>query len=70
MALFDGLTQRVEQRAREIAEQTRHLAETVFAGFPDILLRREGDDIVISGRGLMRRWIGDVRLRFALWRSR
>lgn len=70
MALFDGLTQRVEQRAKDIAEQTRRLAESVFAGFPDIMLRREGDETVISGRGLMRRWISDVRLRFALWRSR
>ena len=70
MALFDGLTERVEQRARGVAERTLRLAEAEIAEFPEIMMRRDGDVIVISGRGLMRRWLGDVRLRFAVWGNR
>jgi hypothetical protein len=70
MALFDGLTGRVERRAKSMVEQARQRAEVAYAEFPDLMLSRDGDEIVISGRGLLRRWVSDVRLRFALWRNR
>ena len=66
MASFDRLAARVEARAGEIAERTRNAVEVAIAEFPDIMLHRQGDALVMSGRGLLRRWIGDVRLRFAL----
>lgn len=70
MVLFDRLTERVERQAMNIAASAMRLAEAAYRQFPDIILHRQGDELVVSGRGLMRRWLGDVRLRFALWRSR
>ena len=70
MALFNGLASRVEQRSKEIAERLSRLAEIALAEFPDISLHREGDELVLSGRGLVRRWLSDVRLRFAFWKGR
>ena len=69
MALFDGLTKRVEQRARDFADRTIAMVEAAAAEFPDVTLHREGDELVIAGRGLTRRWFGDVRLRLAWWRQ-
>ena len=69
MALFDRMADRVGQRAQLIARRTLDLAEAAIAEFPDVMLRREENELVISGRGLVRRWMSDVRLRFALWRS-
>ena len=68
MALFARLTDRVEARARQAAERARQAIAAAVAEFPDVMLHREGDELIISGRGLVRRWLGDVRLRFALWR--
>jgi len=68
MALFDRLVERVEAKALAAAEAMLKNAETVIAEFPDITLQRENDWLVISGRGLMRRWLADVRLRFAFRR--
>jgi hypothetical protein len=70
MAQFDGLTKRVAARARNLADKTRERVELVFTQFPDVRLRREGDTIVIEAMGLLRRWLSDVRLRFALWSGR
>ena len=68
MALFEHLAKRVEGRARAAVDGMTNMVETVIAEFPDVLLHREGDQLVISGRGLARRWLTDVRLRFVLWR--
>jgi len=70
MVLFDGLTKRAEMHARAAVDGALNAVEIVAAEFPDIILHREGDQLVISGRGLMRRWLTDVRLRFAFWRTR
>jgi hypothetical protein len=70
MALFDRLGGRVALRAREVAEETLRRTEAVFAAIPDVRLRREGDTLVIETMGLARRWISDVRLRFAFWSGR
>lgn len=67
MRLFERMATRVEVRAKAAAQRVLDVAETAIAEFPDIMVRREGDALVISGRGLMRRWLGDVRLRFAFW---
>jgi hypothetical protein len=70
MALFDKLTKRVETRAKAALDRGLGAVETAAAEFPDIMLHREGDQLVISGRGLLRRWLTDVRLRFAIWKQR
>jgi hypothetical protein len=70
MALFDVLSRRVATRARALADDALERAETIYSQFPDVRLRREGDTLVIEAMGLMRRWMSDVRLRFALWKSR
>jgi hypothetical protein len=69
MALLDGWASRVEQRSMEIAHRMSRMAEVALAEFPDISLHREGDELVLSGRGLMRRWLSDIRLRFAFWKG-
>lgn len=70
MALFDGLARRMADRARELADGALDRAEALYSQFPDVQLRREDDTLVIEAMGLMRRWMSDVRLRFALWSSR
>jgi hypothetical protein len=70
MALFDGLTRRVADRANELAEGVRDGIETAFTEFPDVRVRREGGTLVMEAVGLLRRWISDARLRFALWSRR
>lgn len=67
MALFDKLSSRAEAHTTSAVERIGDAVEHVAAGFPDISLHREGDVLMLSGRGLMRRWLGDVRLRF--WRQ-
>jgi hypothetical protein len=70
MALFERLTERIETKAHAAADATLRGAEAAFAAIPDVRLRREGDTLVIEAMGLARRWISDVRLRFAFWRGR
>lgn len=68
MALFDRLARRTSEKARELADEALKRAEGLFAQLPDVRIRREGDTLIIEGEGLMRRWLSDARLRFALWR--
>lgn len=66
MALFDRLTKRVEA----IAERRRRSVEAAWADVQGVTIHREADWLVLSGRGLVRRWLGDARLRFARWSDR
>lgn len=66
--MFERLVARVEAKARDAAEMARRNVETAFAEFPDVRLKRDGDALVIEAMGLARRWLSDVRLRFAFWR--
>jgi len=70
MALFEKLTRKVDAKARAAVEATRRNLEAGFAAVPDVQLRIEGDTLVIEAMGLARRWLSDVRLRFAFWRRR
>lgn len=70
MGLFDGLSRRVADRAREVSEEARERVEQAFALFPDVRLRREGNSVVVEATGLLRRWLSDARLRFASWKLR
>lgn len=69
MGLFDRLAERVETRASTSVDRALDAVELVAAEFPGVILHREGNQLVISGRGLMRRWLTDVRLRFAFWKE-
>ena len=64
--MFERMMKRVAARASAVAEDVLRVAEVAAAEFPDVMVRREGDAIVSSGRGLLRRWLGDGRLRFGL----
>jgi hypothetical protein len=64
--MFEKMIKRVAARASAAAEEVLRAAEVTVAEFPDVMIEREGDAIVISGRGLLRRWLGDGRLRFGL----
>lgn len=66
MRMFDSLLKRTEQRAAGLVAEALARAERAVAEFQGIKVRREADRIVLSGRGLMRRWLDDVRLRFAV----
>ena len=70
MALFDRLKERVVQRARVVTDRRLRQVGAAMAKAPGILLRREGDELILAGRGMMRRWLSDDRLRFALWSGR
>lgn len=67
MAVLDKLKARVEAQAREIARQAVDGVAAAVREFPDIELSREGDALVVRGRGLMRRFLTEARLRFAPW---
>jgi len=68
MALFDRLAERVAMRATEMREQALRRVEQAVEAFPDIMIKRDRDMVVIEAMGLARRWLSDVRLRFAFWR--
>ena len=68
MALFARVMNKVQNRAEAVAERARQGVQGAIAEFPDLMLHRDGDTLILSGHGLMRRWLGDVRLRFAFWR--
>ncbi len=62
-----ALLERLLARAEAAAEQQRRRVEAAWAAVPGIKISREEDRLVITGRGLVTRWLGDVRLRFATW---
>jgi hypothetical protein len=64
--MFERMMKRVAARASAVADDALRAAEVAAAEFPDVMVEREGDAIVIRGRGLLRRWLGDGRLRFGL----
>jgi len=64
--MFETMMRRVAARASAVAEGMLRAAEVAAAEFPDVKVEREGDAIIVSGRGLLRRWLGDGRLRFGL----
>ena len=63
MALFE----RLAARAEAAVEHRRRRIEAAWAAAPGMKIGREGNRLVVSGRGLMRRWLYDLRLRFARW---
>ena len=46
-----------------VAQRRARVAETVRAAFPDLAVEEMADGVVLAGRGLWRRRIGDARLR-------
>jgi hypothetical protein len=56
----------VKERAEAVARAALDAVEVAARELPDVMVEREGDAIVIRGRGLLRRWLDDARLRFSL----
>ncbi|WNO53545.1 hypothetical protein [Stakelama saccharophila] len=59
----------LERRGREIAarradREADKVAEAVRDAAPDVRVTREGEDVVLSGRGLSRRRLRDPVLRW------
>lgn len=60
----------LEARGRVIGERMAArrraaIARAVAGEAPGVAATVEGDDVVLEGRGLMRRWMGDLALRDA-----
>ena len=66
MQMFERLAQRIEQRAGAAVENAIDRVTRAVADFPGVRVNREAGRIVMSGRRLSRRWLDDVRLRFAV----
>ena len=68
--MFERLAKRVAEKAEATAGAALQAVEVAVAEFPDVMVEREGDAIIIRGRGLLQRWLDDGRLRFSLrgWR--
>lgn len=55
-----GLKRAEAQRARRISGLAERVAEDVP---PDVHVEIRDEGVVLAGRGLRRRWLGDARLR-------
>lgn len=64
------LADRMATRAKEVAERHRQRVGAAWAAIPGVAVGREGDRLIVQGRGLVRRWLRDVTLRFARWNNR
>jgi hypothetical protein len=61
------LLERMAQRAEAVAERRRQAVEAAWSGISGVAIRREEGRLILSGRGLIRRWLGEFGLRFARW---
>lgn len=68
--MFERLALRVEAKARDAVETAQRHVEDALAQLPGLRIRRDRGMLVIEAMGLVRRWLTDIRLRFALWSGR
>ena len=61
--MFERLSEAVRARADGVAGEKLRRIAAVFDAVPGVRAVRDGDRVVIAGRGLARRMIEDVRLR-------
>ena len=61
--MFERLSEAVRARADGVAGEKLRQIAAVFDAVPGVRAVRDGDRVVIAGRGLARRMIEDVRLR-------
>ena len=52
------------ERARAAVEGKLSRIEQALRGIEGLRVERKGDRLRVAGRGLRRRWLEDVRLRF------
>jgi len=63
--MTDALAAAGEQVGRQaVAAAIERGAARIAAALPDITVDATADGVVLSGRGLSRRWVADVRLRW------
>jgi len=65
MPIFERLERRMERRVADVAAGKLDQVEKAVSAIPGVELFREADRIVMSGRGLLRRWLDDMSLRHA-----
>jgi hypothetical protein len=70
--MFEGLSRRATRRALERADKRRRAMadEAGEAAPPGVRIDIEGEQVVLSGRGLMRRFLTEARLRWLIAESR
>jgi len=62
---MNGLEARAEAAGeRAVARATVRLGDAARAALPGLSVEAEPGRVVISGRGLWRRWLGDAALRW------
>ncbi|HEX7820321.1 MAG TPA: hypothetical protein VF463_06850 [Sphingobium sp.] len=59
-AVVERVRKAAEARAAMLRERVR---ARIAAALPGVTLREEGDRIMVSGRGLVRRWVARDELR-------
>ena len=63
--MMDRLMKRAEELARAAQQRkVASVAETLRAMLGAIVVQAEDAQVVVSGRGLMKRWLVDPSLRF------
>lgn len=68
MRMFDALMRRAERAAAGRVEATLERLAVVVRDAGGISVERRGGGLVLSGRQLVQRWLGEGELRFAPWR--
>lgn len=68
MRVLGGLAERAERAASARASARIERMAEVVRSAGGIDAERRGDALVLRGRGLVRRWLSDGELRFAMWR--
>lgn len=62
--MFERLSERVGKRMQAMTVEELRLIEAMFDEVPGVRATRDGDRVVVEGRGLGRRMLNDARLRF------
>ena len=66
MAMFDRLVQRASARGESIARDMLSRAGAAYSEVPGVTAVPNGAGLILEGKGLVKRWLRDPRLRFAL----
>lgn len=68
--MFEQAVAQAAARAETVAGQAIERVAATVRAFPDVEVTIEDRSVVVRGRGLLKRWLGDGTLRFGLrgWR--
>lgn len=61
-----AMMQRAQEAAdRRAARMRQEIMSGIETDFPDLMVRAEGEAVIVEGRDLLHRWLDDARLRDA-----